>query len=86
MAEQCEGQLNLVCDSCEGQRIIRSDDTPPEVCSDCDGTGIDPAAAWDALVVRAYHSGRVHHLCWPDGCTNLSAAVSPSRPSGRDGG
>jgi hypothetical protein len=39
---ECEGQLELICRSCEGQRIILSDDTEPEPCDDCDATGIDP--------------------------------------------
>lgn len=38
------GQLELVCESCDGQRIISSDDTPAEVCDWCDGSGIDPMA------------------------------------------
>lgn len=38
------GQLDLVCEQCNGQRIIASDDTPSEVCDWCDGTGIDPGA------------------------------------------
>lgn len=41
---ECEGQLEFVCGSCEGQRVIRSDDTPAEACTDCDATGIDPAS------------------------------------------
>lgn len=38
---QCEGQLEFVCRSCEGQRIVLSDDTKPEPCQDCDATGVD---------------------------------------------
>lgn len=51
----CEGQLNLICESCEGQRIICSEDTPSEVCADCNGTGIDPDAAFDAVIVRSFY-------------------------------
>lgn len=42
------GQLALTCEGCGGTRIIRSDDTPEEVCDECDGTGIDPDALWES--------------------------------------
>lgn len=52
---ECQGQLNLVCDSCDGQRIIYSDDTQAEVCTDCDGSGIDPDAMALAMHVRSFY-------------------------------
>jgi hypothetical protein len=52
--KQSPGQLVLVCEQCDGQRIVKSDDTPAEVCDFCDGTGIDPDAAFDAVVVRGF--------------------------------
>lgn len=52
--EECTGQLVLICEQCEGERVIRSDDTPTEVCDHCDGTGIDPDAAFIAVAVRGF--------------------------------
>lgn len=51
---ECEGQLRLVCEGCDGQKLIVSDDTPPEVCDECGGTGIDPDAAFTAVAVRGF--------------------------------
>lgn len=44
-----EDQLSLVCEQCDGQRVIRSDDTSDEVCDWCDGTGIEPDAWQEPL-------------------------------------
>lgn len=45
-------QLELVCEQCHGQRLIRSDDTPTEVCDWCDGSGVDPFAACEPMANR----------------------------------
>lgn len=79
--QNCPGQLNLVCDSCEGQRIIQSDDTAPEVCSDCGGTGIDPDAAYVEVVVRTYAARKAVRL-GRSGSVR-SAPPDPGRPVGR---
>lgn len=44
---ECAGELSLLCESCNGERIVRSEDTPAERCRDCGGSGLDA----DALVV-----------------------------------
>lgn len=79
---ECEGQLNLVCDSCEGERIIRSSDTPAEVCSDCDGTGIDPDAVFYSVVVRGVFRGLVAKR--GDAHTSLVPAIDPSGDGGHE--
>lgn len=38
---ECTGQIEFVCRTCEGQRILVSADTPAEPCPDCAATGID---------------------------------------------
>ena len=52
--EECPGQLRMICEQCDGARVIKSDDTPDEVCDFCDGTGIDPEGAFIAVEVRSF--------------------------------
>lgn len=53
--EECDGQLDMICRSCEGSRLVKSEDTITEVCRDCDGSGIDLDAAHEIVVVRSYY-------------------------------
>lgn len=55
MAEVEWEQLVLTCEQCDGQRVIKSDDTPTEVCDFCDGSGIDPNALYMQIVVRGFY-------------------------------
>lgn len=48
----CQGQMTLVCHECDGQRVIKSDDTPDEICIECGGSGIAIGEAETTLAVH----------------------------------
>lgn len=71
------GQLALLCESCNGERIVRSEDTPAEVCVDCDGTGIDPDAAFISVAVRGFWREARWQESAPPPRLDFSAAGGP---------
>lgn len=56
--EQCDGQLKLVCDWCDGQGIVGDRRESYAVCEECDGTGIDPNSLYIEVVVRGFYLER----------------------------
>lgn len=55
---ECEGQLSLVCEACDGQRVVGEPAEAWQPCDECDGTGIDPNSFYIATVVRGFYMER----------------------------